>query len=104
MLAFAGIDIDLAGTIGLGELLVAVGTLALAMFTAWLAFETRSLAQETEEDVSAEWRPVLLEVAQKRMINPPSLRSGSAARTGTQAPDSSRDHCAKHDPDEHFRV
>ncbi len=60
MLAFAGIDIDLAGTIGLGELLVAVGTLALAMFTAWLAFETRSLAQETEDDVRAEWRPVLM--------------------------------------------
>jgi cell division protein FtsL len=41
--------------------LAAIGTGLLAYFTWRLATETRDLARETEEDVRAEWRPIILE-------------------------------------------
>jgi hypothetical protein len=44
----------------LAALLVATGTGALAFYTWRLARQTRNLARETEEDVRAEWRPVLI--------------------------------------------
>ncbi|MBV8735142.1 MAG: hypothetical protein JO120_10210 [Solirubrobacterales bacterium] len=44
------------------SLAVAVGTLLLAAFTAFLAYETRRVAGDTEEDVTAQWRPVLIAV------------------------------------------
>lgn len=45
------------------SLAVAVGTLLLAGFTAFLAYETRRVAGDTEEDVTAQWRPVLIAAA-----------------------------------------
>lgn len=44
----------------LAAILAAGGTAVLAFFTWRLARETRLLAHETEEDVRAEWRPVLI--------------------------------------------
>ncbi len=36
-----------------------IATAVLAGFTWWLAFSTRKLATETDEDIQANWRPIL---------------------------------------------
>jgi hypothetical protein len=42
------------------EALVAIGTLGLALATAVLAWSTRRVAQATQAELSASWRPVLM--------------------------------------------
>jgi hypothetical protein len=51
----SGFDASTAASIA-----AALGTLVLAYFTWRLADQTKRLAAETEEDVRAEWRPVLV--------------------------------------------
>jgi hypothetical protein len=37
-----------------------IATATLALFTAWLAWSTRALARETDQDIRAAWRPILM--------------------------------------------
>jgi hypothetical protein len=59
-----GVLVDAIALSSFASLCVAIGTLLLAAFTAFLAYETRRVARDTEEDVSAEWRPVLIATEQ----------------------------------------
>jgi hypothetical protein len=47
-------DIDLTGTLTLGELIVGVGTLVLAAFTYWLGWSTRNEGAKVAEQVGIE--------------------------------------------------
>jgi hypothetical protein len=53
---------DIALTVG------AAGTLLLALATFWLAKSTRKVADETAEELRAQWRPVLIPADSSRLL------------------------------------
>jgi hypothetical protein len=50
-------------------------SILVAAFTGWLALQTRRLAQQTEADVSAQWRPVIV-FRHAKFVVPPAAALG----------------------------
>jgi hypothetical protein len=77
----AAIDVDLSGTIGLGEVLVAVGTLALAFITWRLARTTGQSVHAARDSVEAE-RATVEAMAMPYIVATPSMPAVIAQTIG----------------------